>query len=202
MSIHFPIYIILVLKRSSFGGLKRRRGVPQSHPQHVIDGTVEWLRSFKEIYTSLQRYYKSVAAMWTSGQFEWTRGQSVPTNAQIYYWVRNSRRARPPLAKMSAKNRTDWTQKAMKHLATVLKARQFDCSGLNNAQMALSKSFERIVQLLHLNQDWKSVPMLAQISSSFNTRLARMELYSSVRRIVQGRNIDRYAVGSEADRIL
>jgi serine/threonine protein kinase len=169
---------------------KRRRGVPQSHPQHVIDGTVEWLRSFKEIDSSLQRYYKSVAAMWTSGQFEWTRGQAIPTNAQIYYWVRNSRRARPPLAKMSAKNRIDRTQKAMKQLATVLKARQFDYRGLNNAQIALSKSFERIVQLLHLNQDWKSVLMLAQISKSFNTRLARMELYSSVRRIVQGRNID------------
>ena len=180
-------------KTESEPSKKAKPGAPQSHPQHVIDSTVDWLRSTKEIDTNLQRFYKLVPAMWTSGEFEWTKGQTIPTASQIYYWVRNSRRERPPLepiAKMSSKRQPERLKQALKNLVTVFKARQLDYRGFTSAQMALSKSFERITQLLHQNHDCKSLLMLAQVSSSLNARLVRTEIYSALRRIAQGRNID------------
>ena len=172
---------------------KGRRGVRMSHPQHVIDNTVDWLRSTRDIDSNLQRYHKSLCDMWTSGKFEWTREQPVPSQTQVYYWVRSSRRERPPavpLSKVSAKKRAAEAQQAMKRLVTVLRARQLDYRGITPGQMALSKAFERVALLLYLYNDLRPVLLLAQVSVKFNSRMVKMELYSSVRRIVQGRNID------------
>lgn len=173
---------------------KAKPGPPQSrHPPHVIDSTVEWLRSTKDIDSSLQRYHKSLVSMWTSGEFEWTRGYSVPSHTQVYYWIRNSRRICPPiepLPKVSAKTQTDRSQQALRKLGNVFKARQFDYRGITSSQLALSKSFERVVLLFNLNRDFRSVLLLAQVSNQFNGRLVRMEYYAEVRRMVQGRNMD------------
>ena len=172
---------------------KARPGPPQSHPNHVIDSTVEWLRSTKDIDSNLQRYHKSLVSMWTSGEFEWTRGHSVPSHTQVYYWVRNSRRICPPiepLPKVSAKTQTDRSQQALKKLGNVLRARQFDYRGITPSQLAFSKSFERVVLLFNLNRDFRSVLLLAQVSNHFNGRLVKMEYYAEVRRMVQGRNMD------------
>ena len=176
---------------------KSRRGLPQSHPQHVIDGTIQWLRSTKEIDTNLQRYHKSLCQMWTSGEFEWTRMQQIPTPSQVYYWIRNSRRKDPPQVAprvlMSSQKKVSIRQQGFKRMATVFKARQFDYSGRTAGQMAFNKSSESVAILLHLHNDessLRSILFLAQVSKKTNTCIIKLELYTEVRRMVQGSNMD------------
>jgi hypothetical protein len=67
------------------------------YPQAVIDSAVDWIRRSKGIDSNPQRYYKSLCTMWTSGDFNWARNQPIPSQSQVYYWLKNSRREHPPV---------------------------------------------------------------------------------------------------------
>ena len=167
----------------------------KSHPQTVMDSTIEWLRLFKNIDSNQQRYYGALRTMWTSGEFQWTRNQPTPTQSQVYYWLRNDRRARPPAVPdkkaVKKQHQAMQIQQAMKKLSVVFKARQFDYRNVHPGQLALAKSLEMVVSLLLLNQsDHNSILLLARISSFFHDRIVRMEVYEQVKRIMQGRYMD------------
>ena len=167
----------------------------KSHPQAVMDRTVDWLRLTENVDSNKQRYYRALCTMWTSGKFEWTRNQPIPTQPQIYYWLRNDRRTRPPAMPdkkvVKKQQQAVQIQQALKKLSVIFKARQFDYRNVHHGQLALAKSLETVVLLLELNQpDYKSILLLARVNTSFHDRIVKMEVYEHVKRILQGRYVD------------
>jgi serine/threonine protein kinase len=174
--------------------IKGKSDLRSSHPRNVIDNTVEWLRLSRDIDSNLQRYYRDLCSMWTSGEFEWTKNHAIPSQTQVYYWIKNSRRERPvPHDKQAARKRQCGVQAQqatrMKKLAAVFRARQNDYRGTNHGQLALTKAFETVVLLLQLDLNYKSVLLLAQISRVFNYRIVQMQAYAEVKMTVQGKKI-------------
>ena len=164
-----------------------------SHPQTVIDCAVEWLRISRGIDSNPQRYYRDLCMMWTSGEFEWARNQPIPSQTQVYYWLKNSRRERPAHVDSkigNKKQRVAQTQQAMKRLALVLKSRLTDFRAGNMGQLALFKCLDSILLLYMDRSNYMPVLLLAQISKSTNLRMRRSEVYSQVQRIMQGRLMD------------
>ena len=164
-----------------------------SHPQTVIDCAVEWLRISRGIDSNPQRYYRDLCMMWTSGEFEWARNQPIPSQTQVYYWLKNSRRERPAHVDSkigNKKQRVAQAQQAMKRLALVLKSRLTDFRAGNKGQLALFKCLDSILLLYMDRSNYLPVLLLAQISKSTNLRLRRSKVYSQVQRIMQGRLMD------------
>jgi serine/threonine protein kinase len=164
-----------------------------SHPQTVIDCAVEWLRISRGIDSNPQRYYRDLCMMWTSGEFEWARNQPIPSQTQVYYWLKNSRRERPAHVDSkigNKKQRVAQAQQAMKRLALVLKSRLTDFRAGSKGQLALFKCLDLILLLYMDRSNYLPVLLLAQISKSTNLRLRRSEVYSQVQRIMQGRLMD------------
>ena len=164
-----------------------------SHPQTVIDSAVEWLRISRGIDSNPQRYYRDLCIMWTSGEFVWARDHPIPSQTQVYYWLKNSRRERPARVESkigNKKQRVAQAQQAMKRLAFVLKSRLTDFRAGNVSQLALFKCLDPILLLFMSRSMYQPVLLLAQISKDTNRRMRRSEVYLQVQRIVQGRLMD------------
>jgi serine/threonine protein kinase len=164
-----------------------------SHPQNVIDSAVDWLRLCRGVDANTQRYYRDLCTMWTSGEFEWSRGQPIPTQTQVYYWLKNSRRERPPVVDhlaVSKKQRMTERNQAMKRLTLALKSRALDYPAGSRGQFGLIKCLDTVLLLYANDGIYKQVLLLAQTSKAINLRIKRSEVFMQAQRIMQGRLVD------------
>jgi serine/threonine protein kinase len=172
---------------------KHITGKRSQHSQLVIDSAVDWLRCSLGIDSCQQQYYKELCLMWTSGQFEWARNQPIPSQSQVYYWLKNSRRDHPPVVNKFVVTKKQLALKAsqtFKKLALAFKSREQDYPAGSRGQFGLSKCLDTVLLLCMNDQSYQHVLLLAQTSKWINLRMKRSELYMQVQRIVQGRMVD------------
>jgi hypothetical protein len=167
-------------------------GTRASHPQAVIDNAVDWIRRSKGIYSTPQRFYKSLCTMWTSGEFNWASNQPMPSQTQVSYWLKNSRRENPPVLDriaVSAKQCKLWVQQSFKRLASAFKSREQTYPAGSRGQFGLAKCLDTVLLLFVNDRSFKHVLLCAQTSKSINHRMKRSEAYLQVQRIMQGRMV-------------
>jgi hypothetical protein len=117
-----------------------------------MDSTVDWLRLGRDIDSNQQKYYRDLCTMWTSGENNWIGQYPIPSQSQVYYWLRNSRRARPAVLDMKkahTKKQNDVLRnKAMEKHFHRMAAGQHDYDRYTNRQLTLSKSLDPVLSLL------------------------------------------------------
>jgi len=131
--------------------------------------------------------------MWTSGDFNWAKNHPIPSQSQVYYWLKNSRREHPPVVDqiaVSEKQRKLQAQQSFKRLVLAFKSRAQDYPAGSRGQFGLAKCLDTVLLLFVNDCSYMHVLLCAQTSKSMNIRMKRTEANMLVQRIVQGRMVD------------
>ena len=115
----------------------------------------------------------------------------MPSQTQVYYWLKNSRRESPTVVDLGKRQRLlSLKQKFQKMVMALESRRQDNPKTGSRGQFGMAKCLDAVSLLLMNDQSYEHILLLARTSKLINNRLKRSEVYGSVQRIAQGRMVD------------